>query len=62
MDKYIAIEYPAIVKNVDRALETLGGMTAIEEVRTMYRTMILEIRKQPVAGVPIPTVEPSDQW
>lgn len=33
--KLIRVEYPGIVKNVDNMLATLGGITAVSEVRNL---------------------------
>lgn len=32
-DEYMCIEYPGVIKNIDRALETLGGKETIQAVR-----------------------------
>lgn len=31
-DKFLCIEYPGYIKNIDRALETLGGLDNIIKV------------------------------
>lgn len=33
--KLVCIEYPGLVENVDKAFDTLGGMTSIEKVRVL---------------------------
>jgi len=40
--KVMSIEYPAIIKNLDKALETLGGDQAVLEVSIKsHRTFVL---------------------
>lgn len=34
--KIVRIEYPGIIQNTERAIETLGGICNIEKVRTIY--------------------------
>lgn len=36
--KFIRVEYPGIVRNVDNMLVTLGGINAASEVRTTRPT------------------------
>lgn len=31
--KFIRIEYPGLIKNIDKAMDTLGGINGIELVR-----------------------------
>lgn len=35
-NKFVCIEYPGHVKNIDRVLETLGGENAIATVRSHF--------------------------
>jgi len=35
-EEFVIIQYPGIVKNVDKALVTLGGMSQISQVRIKF--------------------------
>jgi hypothetical protein len=41
--KLICVEYPGNVKNVDKAVETLGGINSIQRVRLISSLRILII-------------------
>lgn len=41
--KFVCVQYPAIVNNVDRAIETLGGVSSLEAVITTIFTKIFTL-------------------
>lgn len=43
LQEYLCIEYPGIVKNVDKALETLGGFEKIQAVRPQKMRSLLSM-------------------
>ena len=41
--QYMAIEFPGIVKNLDKAMVTLGGTSSVLEVRTAAKIPLFHI-------------------
>lgn len=72
---YMAIEFPGIVKNLDRAMVTLGGASSVLEVRTapllpLFHLSIisdhpfpcdLQSHKQKQSQIPL-NFRPDDPW
>ena len=52
--RFIAVEHPAIVKNIDKVLKTLGGRMEYNEVQTVRTVINLgEEKEHTIYGYPL---------